>query len=199
MASASFSEDMKERVYQALADVETPIGKVEVARRVGGTTGKDVNKYLYQLQKERKAQLVQEQPPLWKVGGGTPAEKPSVSISDEVITKETPIRDLPYGFQEAARLLIIGHAFPANWKTFADHLGYNIAEVAMFETDNDPPWAVIKSWQVKSEATLGKFIEIMVEMERDDVLTKLKERLKHRLSQETLDSWLGDSSADPGN
>ena len=198
--------DPKEQVFLALCG--EPLKKAQIAKKVGKTSGRDVNKYLYELKGEGRAEMVGENPPLWRRAGKFPSgavQNKSRSVPPKTnILLETPIRDISYGFQEAANLLLIGQTDSTNWKAFAGKIGYTVLEVAVFDGKDESPWAVIKDWQTKKEATFGRFIEIMAQMERADVLTKLKEKLNLAPeAREVLDEMLkpvnGEHDGIPGN
>lgn len=196
--------DPKEQVFLALCD--EPLKKAQIAKKVGKTSGRDVNKYLYELKGEGRAELACENPPLWRRAGNFPSgavQNESRSVLPKTnILLETPIRDISYGFQEAANLLVLGQT--DNWKAFAGIIGYTVQDVAVFENKDESPWAVIKDWQTKKEATFGRFIEIMAQMERADVLARLKEKLNLAPeAREVLDEMLkpvkGEHDGIPGN
>ena len=212
--------NIKEAILDALSNAKKPLKKEEVAKLVGKVTGKDVNKYLYELKDEKKAIKVHDQPPLWTSGnacfqdvtgtlpsqlGGpqtnrqtrartlvTNEDVPATSLRrpgglqtrstrDLIIEEQTRVEDLPYGFLEATKLLTLGDILDRGWEYFAGKVGFSLQGIALVRKQSNPVKAVITDWQTKREATFGKFVNIMTDMNRVDVLCSLKEKLQEQL------------------
>jgi hypothetical protein len=182
--------NMKEAILDVLSKSTDALKPAAIAKLVGKNTAKDVNRYLYELQTEKKAAKVKEQPPLWISGNasevveaapGPLTRSQTKSTKGLVIEKDTRISELPYAFLEAAKELIVGEVCGRNWECFAGKVGLSLQDIAMARTKSDPVSFVITGWQTQREATFGKFVSIMTDMDRDDVLCALKIKLQKQL------------------
>lgn len=122
------------------------------------------------------------------------------NAKDVAINNSTPIAALPYAFLEAAGLLHIGQPLHRGWEKLAGELDFDIESIALFRHESSPVKAVIAEWQSRRSATFGKFIQIMKDMDRSDVIADLRLKLGSQMSldmAEKLDSWLAGRKSAP--
>lgn len=117
----------------------------------------------------------------------TPANAQGVQLQareteETCIDLKTPIRELSDGLLEAAGHLMTCAATHRDWKKFAFLVKFREQDVARFAMAKDPAFEVITNWSTKREATVGRFTEILHEMDRADVITELKKAFAGKMS-----------------
>ena len=185
---------MKDRILDALVKAPTPLRALDVARLLGTTTKKQVNKYLYELENIGKVRKSSETPPRWthitrtdtddSVSDMSSSSTAQKSAKYVLIEHSTRISELPYGFFEAASLLSIGTTPGTSWEKFAGELGFSLEDIALFRGQTNPVKEVITNWQTQKSATFENFVAIMKKMNRQDVLCKLTETLGDQMSSD---------------
>ena len=93
--------NIKEAIVNVLTKATKPLKKEEIARLVGKHTGKDVNKYLYELKDEKKATKVQNQPPLWTSSDACFQEVPGTPASRSGGSQTSPPKLVTDGYTPA--------------------------------------------------------------------------------------------------
>ncbi|XP_075936337.1 myeloid differentiation primary response protein MyD88 [Anarhichas minor] len=67
------------------------------------------------------------------------------------------------------------NAVAADWMAVAEAMGFNYLEIKNYEVSKSPTESVLEDWQARStDATVGKLLSILEEVERRDILEDLR-------------------------
>lgn len=67
------------------------------------------------------------------------------------------------------------NAVAADWMAVAENMGFTYLEIKNYETSKSPTEGVLEAWQARStDATVGKLLSILTEVERNDILEDLR-------------------------
>ncbi|CAN9506314.1 unnamed protein product [Ophioblennius macclurei] len=67
------------------------------------------------------------------------------------------------------------HTVAADWMCAAERMGFSYLEIKNYEAFRDPTRALLEDWQAKTtEATVGRLLSILSELERKDVVEDLR-------------------------
>ena len=56
-------------------------------------------------------------------------------------------------------------------------MGLTVDEVALYSTANNPPQELLTDWSRKYNGTVGDLLKLLAEMEREDIISEIKEAL----------------------
>ncbi|XP_040820845.1 myeloid differentiation primary response protein MyD88 isoform X7 [Ochotona curzoniae] len=62
----------------------------------------------------------------------------------------------------------------ADWSALAEEMGFEYLEIRQLETRADPTGSLLDAWQGRPGASVGRLLELLAELGRDDVLTELR-------------------------
>lgn len=62
----------------------------------------------------------------------------------------------------------------ADWTLLAEEMGFEYLEIRELETRPDPTRSLLDAWQGRSGASVGKLLEMLALLDREDVLKELK-------------------------
>lgn len=63
----------------------------------------------------------------------------------------------------------------ADWTAFAEAIGFTYLEIKNYEASPNPTKSVLEDWQARSaDATVGKLLSILTEVERLDIVEDLR-------------------------
>ena len=81
------------------------------------------------------------------------------------------VSDIPYlVVEEVCRLLNVESAVGSDFRRLAGELGMKISDVWLLSQKDNPTEEVLKWWIPQKTATVNKFREILIGIERHDVL-----------------------------
>ncbi|XP_022071703.1 myeloid differentiation primary response protein MyD88 [Acanthochromis polyacanthus] len=67
------------------------------------------------------------------------------------------------------------HTVAADWMAVAEAMGFTYLEIQNYEASNNPTKRVLEDWQARnSDATVGKLLSILREVEREDIVEDLR-------------------------
>lgn len=67
------------------------------------------------------------------------------------------------------------NAVAADWMALAEAMGFSYLEIKNYESAGNPTVKVLEDWQARgTDATVGKLLSILSEVERNDVLEDLQ-------------------------
>ncbi|KAM4533777.1 myeloid differentiation primary response protein MyD88 [Odontesthes bonariensis] len=70
------------------------------------------------------------------------------------------------------------HTVAADWMAVAETMGFTYLEIKNYEAYKDPTKAVLEDWQARTaDATVGKLVSILAQVERKDVVEDLRESI----------------------
>ncbi|OBS75096.1 hypothetical protein A6R68_14342 [Neotoma lepida] len=61
----------------------------------------------------------------------------------------------------------------ADWTSLAEEMGFEYLEIRQLETRPDPTGSLLDAWQGRSGATVGKLLEMLAMLDREDILREL--------------------------
>ncbi|XP_036050300.1 myeloid differentiation primary response protein MyD88 isoform X2 [Onychomys torridus] len=61
----------------------------------------------------------------------------------------------------------------ADWTMLAEEMGFEYLEIRQLETRPDPTGSLLDAWQGRSGATVGKLLEMLAMLDREDILREL--------------------------
>lgn len=61
----------------------------------------------------------------------------------------------------------------ADWTLLAEEMGFEYLEIRQLETRPDPTGSLLDAWQGRSGATVGKLLEMLAMLDREDILRDL--------------------------
>lgn len=61
----------------------------------------------------------------------------------------------------------------ADWTVLAEEMGFEYLEIRHLETRPDPTGSLLDAWQGRSGATVGRLIEMLAALGREDILLEL--------------------------
>jgi len=80
------------------------------------------------------------------------------------------------------------NAVAADWMAVAEAMGFNYLEIKNYEASKSPTESVFEDWQARSaDATVGKLLSILEEVERRDIVEDLRPLMGALLSFGTWD------------
>lgn len=66
-------------------------------------------------------------------------------------------------------------AVASDWMAMAEAMGFTYLEIKNYEPSKNPTGTVLEEWQARvSDATVGKLVSILVEVERNDIVEDLR-------------------------
>lgn len=66
------------------------------------------------------------------------------------------------------------HTVAADWMAVAEVMGFSYLEIKNYEDSKNPTLSVLEDWQAGSDATVGKLLSILTEVERKDIVEDLR-------------------------
>ncbi|XP_030625378.1 myeloid differentiation primary response protein MyD88 isoform X2 [Chanos chanos] len=77
----------------------------------------------------------------------------------------------------------------SDWMTIAEMMGFSYLEIKNYEKRENPTKSILDDWQARcAEANVGKFLSILEEADRKDILSELKNSIGP--SPETFDAFI---------
>lgn len=61
----------------------------------------------------------------------------------------------------------------ADWTVLAEEMGFEYLEIRQFEARPDPTGSLLDAWQSRPGASVGRLLELLATLGRDDVLVDL--------------------------
>ncbi|XP_038664774.1 myeloid differentiation primary response protein MyD88 [Scyliorhinus canicula] len=61
----------------------------------------------------------------------------------------------------------------ANWPELAEEMGFDYLEIKNYERFDNPTGKLLEDWQVKEGSSVGRLLELLQKIERDDILEDL--------------------------
>lgn len=65
----------------------------------------------------------------------------------------------------------------ADWTLLAEEMGFEYLEIRELETRPDPTRSLLDAWQGRSGASVGRLLELLALLDREDILKELKSRI----------------------
>ncbi|XP_053198403.1 myeloid differentiation primary response protein MyD88 [Scomber japonicus] len=62
----------------------------------------------------------------------------------------------------------------SDWMAVAEVMGFSYLEIKNYEDTKNPTLRIVEDWQVRTEATVGKLLSILTEVERNDIVEDLR-------------------------
>uniref|UniRef100_A0A5F9D0N2 Death domain-containing protein n=1 Tax=Oryctolagus cuniculus TaxID=9986 RepID=A0A5F9D0N2_RABIT len=62
----------------------------------------------------------------------------------------------------------------ADWSALAEEMGFEYLEIRQLETRPDPTGSLLDAWQSRPGASVGRLLELLEALGRDDVLAELR-------------------------
>lgn len=69
----------------------------------------------------------------------------------------------------------------ADWTLLAEEMGFEYLEIRELETRPDPTRGLLDAWQGRSGSSVGRLLELLALLDREDILNELR----HRIGEET--------------
>uniref|UniRef100_P22366-2 Isoform 2 of Myeloid differentiation primary response protein MyD88 n=1 Tax=Mus musculus TaxID=10090 RepID=P22366-2 len=66
----------------------------------------------------------------------------------------------------------------ADWTLLAEEMGFEYLEIRELETRPDPTRSLLDAWQGRSGASVGRLLELLALLDREDILKELKSRIQ---------------------
>nr|BAC41096.1 unnamed protein product [Mus musculus] len=66
----------------------------------------------------------------------------------------------------------------ADWTLLAEEMGFEYLEIRELETRPDPTRSLLDAWQGRSGASVGRLLELLALLDREDILKELKSRIE---------------------
>lgn len=66
----------------------------------------------------------------------------------------------------------------ADWTSLAEEMGFEYLEIREFETRPDPTRSLLDAWQGRSGSSVGRLLELLALLDREDILYELKDRIE---------------------
>lgn len=81
----------------------------------------------------------------------------------------------------------------ADWTLLAEEMGFEYLEIRELETRPDPTRSLLDAWQGRSGASVGRLLELLALLDREDILKELRHRIeedcrKYIANQQKLES-----------
>ncbi|XP_069329541.1 myeloid differentiation primary response protein MyD88 isoform X7 [Eulemur rufifrons] len=99
------------------------------------------------------------------VGSATPASS----------TASLPLAALNMRVRQRLSLFLnVRTAVAADWTALAEEMGFEYLEIRQLETFADPTGRLLEAWQGRRGASVGRLLELLAKLGRDDVLVELR-------------------------
>lgn len=97
----------------------------------------------------------------------------SVSVDSSMFS--IPLVALNVGVRRRLSLFLnVRTPVAADWTVLAEEMGFEYLEIRELETRPDPTRSLLDAWQGRSGASVGRLLELLALLDREDVLKELK-------------------------
>lgn len=101
------------------------------------------------------------------------------SVSPDSSKFSIPLAALNVGVRRSLSLFLnVPTPVAADWASLAEEMGYQYLEIRHLETRPDPTGSLLDAWQGRPGASVGKLLELLARLGRDDILLELGPRIE---------------------
>ncbi|XP_052042961.1 myeloid differentiation primary response protein MyD88 [Apodemus sylvaticus] len=101
----------------------------------------------------------------------------SVSVDSSMFS--IPLVALNVGVRRRLSLFLnVRTTVAADWTVLAEEMGFEYLEIRELETRPDPTRSLLDAWQGRSGASVGRLLEMLALLDREDILEELKHRIE---------------------
>ncbi|XP_049997487.1 myeloid differentiation primary response protein MyD88 [Alexandromys fortis] len=96
------------------------------------------------------------------------------SVSRDFSKFSLPLAALNMGVRRRLSLFLnVRLPVAADWTLLAEEMGFEYLEIRQLETRPDPTGSLLDAWQGRSGATVGRLLEMLATLDREDILREL--------------------------
>ncbi|XP_057623315.1 myeloid differentiation primary response protein MyD88 [Chionomys nivalis] len=96
------------------------------------------------------------------------------SVSRDFSKFSLPLAALNVGVRRRLSLFLnVRMPVAADWTLLAEEMGFEYLEIRQLETRPDPTGSLLDAWQGRSGATVGRLLEMLATLDREDILREL--------------------------
>lgn len=96
------------------------------------------------------------------------------SVSRDFSKFSLPLAALNVGVRRRLSLFLnVRLPVAADWTLLAEEMGFEYLEIRQLETRPDPTGSLLDAWQGRSGATVGRLLEMLATLDREDILREL--------------------------
>lgn len=96
------------------------------------------------------------------------------SVSLDFSKFSLPLAALNVGVRRRLSLFLnVRMPVAADWTLLAEEMGFEYLEIRQLETRPDPTGSLLDAWQGRSGATVGRLLEMLAMLDREDILREL--------------------------
>lgn len=112
----------------------------------------------------------------------------SVSLDSSMFS--IPLVALNVGVRRRLSLFLnVRTPVAADWTVLAEEMGFEYLEIRELETRPDPTRSLLDAWQGRSGASVGRLLEMLALLDREDILKELRPRIGEETYFLALCQW----------